>query len=594
MRMRGLRLTHFLEKQMTSMNTISGEGRSKARSKRAQARIGLKNGLKSGLNLGLKSAAALSVVLLAACTIRPEPITQAEHIKRAQDDYKTLYSTYIPLTEPLTLSDAIARALKYNYDAQLARTEISLQERQLDLAITQMLPRLAANAGYTWRNNDNAAESVSEITREPDLDYSFSEEPSHATASLEMSWNMLDLGVSYYQAKQQGYRAFVAVERRRKVIDDLVKGVQEAYWKAVAADRLLPRMAPLLADSQRILAGARQASREKLVSPLQGLDFQQNMLSVIGQLEHMQTDLNTAKVQLAALINVPSDAPITFAPMDLSVNAKIEQVDPRKLEALGLAMRPELREEAYNEKIDQQDVYKEIIKMLPGVGILGSLNYDSNKYLYNPGWGQLGVQATFNLMNLVEGPKAIAAAKSSVAVAHARRLALSVAVLTQVNLSYQEYLSAMADLSIARQIDEVEQQIRVASANAARAREESDADRVRRDLSSMVSEFAYDRSVAQVHTALTSLYTSVGVDLVPPNADTADLGALSQRVKGAIAGWEAGQLPDTTLALLPPATPVAAQAQPVAAQATPVVSQAAPAAAAVATLRPVVAHLAAQ
>lgn len=526
---------------------------------------------RSALSVRLTGLTLLSAAVLSACAIKPEPITQAEHFQRAQDDYKTLYSTYVPFTRPLTLSDAISRALKYNYNARLAKTQETLQDRQLDLAIAQMLPRLAANAGYTWRNNDNAAESVSELTRQQSLEYSFSEQPSHATASLELSWNLLDLGVSYFQAKQQGYRTYAAVERRRKVIDDIVKSTQEAYWKAVAADRLLPRLKPLLAEADKMLENSREASRQKLVPQLQGLDYQQNMLSVVGQLRRMQTDLNTARVQLASLIDVPTDVPIDFAPMDLDYATAAAKVDPRKLEALGLAMRPELREEAYQEKIDQQDVYKEIVKMMPGVGVLGSLNYDSNRYLYNPNWAQLGVNATFNLVNLIEGPKAISAAKASVEVSRQRRLALSVAVLTQVNLSYQEYLAAVEDLDIAKQINDVEQQIRVASANEAKAQEESEADRVRRDLASMVAEFSYDRTIAQVHTALTNLYTSVGVDLVPPNADTDDLNKLSERVKEAIAGWEAGQLPNVAVAL-PAASTFAAPAgiaAPAAAEAKP-------------------------
>ncbi|PTB21004.1 TolC family protein [Trinickia symbiotica] len=538
----------------------NGESRGNSRARAASlARV-------TGLTL-------LSAAVLSACAIKPEPISQDEHFKRAQDDYKTLYATYVPLTRPLTLPDAIARALKYNYNAQLAKTEATLQDKQLDLAIAQMLPRVAANAGYTWRSNDNAAESVSELTKQRSLEYSFSEPPSHATASLELSWNLLDLGVSYFQAKQQGYRTYAAVERRRKVIDDLVKSTQEAYWKAVAADRLLPRLRPLLAEADKQLQNAREASREKLVPQLQGLDYQQNMLSVVGQLRRMETDLNTARVQLASLINVPTDVPIQFAPMELDVETSATQIDPRKLEALGLAMRPELREEAYQEKIDQQDVYKEIVKMMPGVGVLGSLNYDSNQYLFNPRWAQLGVNATFNLVNLIEGPKAISAAKASVEVSRERRLALSVAVLTQVNLSYQEYLAATQDLDIAKQINDVEQQIRVASANESRAQEESDADRIRRDLASMVAEFTYDREIAQVHTALTNLYTSVGVDLVPPNADTDDLAALSERVKTAISGWEAGRLPD--VAMLKPAAAPAAAAAAAGATATPAASAAA-------------------
>jgi outer membrane protein TolC len=504
----------------------------------------------------------LSAALLGACAVKPEPITQAEHFERAQQDYKTLYANYVPLTAPLTLADAIARSLKYNYDAELSKTEITLQEKQLDLAMAQMLPRVAANAGYTWRDNDNAAESVSEVTRQRSLESSFSEEPSHATAGLELSWNMLDLGVSYFQAKQQGYRTFVAVERRRKVIDGIVKGVQEAYWKAVAADRLLPRLNPLLADAQRILNQSREASAKRLEPPLVALDFQQNMLQVIGQLQHMQTDLNSARIQLASLIAVPIDTPYTLAGMDVALQPPSGPVDPRKLEALGLALRPELREEAYQEKIDQQDVYKEMIKMMPGVGILGSINYDTNKYLFNPSWGQLGAQVTFNLVNLIEGPKAIEAAEVSVEVSRTRRLALSVAVLTQVNLSYQEYLAASQDLGISKQIDDVQQQIHVASSNASTAKTQSDADRVRRELATMVAELGYDRSIAQVHSALVNLYTAVGVDLVPPSVETDDLPALSQHVGRAIAGWEAGQLPDADLSVPPPPPTATSDATP--------------------------------
>jgi outer membrane protein TolC len=383
---------------------------------------------------------------------------------------------------------------------------------------------------------------------------------------------MLDLGVSYFQAKQQGYRTFVAVERRRKVIDGIVKGVQEAYWKAVAADRLLPRLDPLLADARRILDASREASAKKLEPPLQALDFQQNMLQVIGQLEHMRTDLNSARIQLASLIAVPIDAPYTLVGMDVALQPPSGPVDPRKLEALGLALRPELREEAYQEKIDQQDVYKEMIKMMPGIGLLGSINYDTNKYLFNPSWGQLGAQVTFNLVNLIEGPKAIAAARTSVEVSRTRRLALSVAVLTQINLSYQEYLSASADLGISKQIDDVEQQIRVASNNAATAQAQSDADHVRRELATMVAELGYDRAIAQVHTALVNLYTAVGVDLVPPSVETDDLAALSRHVGTAIAGWEAGKLPDADAETPPaPATPPVATSD-----ATPAQPDAAP------------------
>ncbi|WP_368854889.1 TolC family protein, partial [Serratia marcescens] len=66
-------------------------------------------------------------------------------------------------------------------------------------------------------------------------------------------------------------------------------------------------------------------------------------------------------------------------------------------------LRPELRIEAYQQKIDRQDIYKEILKMLPGVGFLGGLNYNSNNLLYTNTWGAIGVRATINLFNMIQG-----------------------------------------------------------------------------------------------------------------------------------------------------------------------------------------------
>src|SRR5579859_2150804 len=161
------------------------------------------------------SLVVLGPLLLAACGVNPVPMTAAENATRAQQDYETLAKNYVPITGPLTEAAAVARALKYNYDAALSRMEQTLQEREIDLALSQMLPRLAADAGYDDRSNDNAATSISELTHTQSLEPSYSSQRRHFTADLAFSWNMIDVGVSYFQARQQSYRALVAVERRR-------------------------------------------------------------------------------------------------------------------------------------------------------------------------------------------------------------------------------------------------------------------------------------------------------------------------------------------------------------------------------------------
>jgi outer membrane protein TolC len=493
-------------------------------------------------------------VLLAACgSLRPEPITPEEHVGRAQADFARMYANNEPITGEVSLQEAIARALKYNYDAELARQQATLNDRQVDLAMSAMLPRLALNAGYNARSNDPAAKSVSIPGRRVSQDWTYSEEQTHVTAGPEFTWSVIDVGIGYLQAKQQGYQALAAVERRRRVVADVVKRVQDSYWKAQAAARVLPRLEPLIARAEQVLEASRNSARRNLAPEMQTLEFQRSMLGVMGQLRRISTDLNASRIQLATLISVPTTTRLVLADRAWALKPDAGRADMAKLEEMGLALRPELREEAYQEQIDRQDVYKEIIRMLPGVGILANFNYDSNKYLYNSTWAGVGVQASFNIFNIIRGPKAIAAAEQSVEVSRARRLAVSVGVISQINLAYQDYRNALEDMRTAREINDVEQRIRRASANAVEARELSEAERLRRELASVVAELNYYRAVAQVRLALVNLYTSCGVDLVPPTADITDLKTLTRDVEAAIAPWVEGQPPNVTLP--PPAQP---------------------------------------
>lgn len=490
---------------------------------------------------------------LAACgSLRPDPILPEEHVARAQDDFKRMYANNEPITGEVTLSDAIARALKYNYDAELSRQQATLNERQVDLAMGAMLPRLALNAGYNVRSNDPAARSVTIPGHRVSQDWTYSEERAHFTAGPEFTWSVIDVGIGYLQAKQQGYQALAAVERRRRVIADVVKRVQDSYWKAQAAARVLPRLEPLIARAEQVLEASRTSARRNLAPEMQTLEFQRSMLNVMGQLRRIGTDLNASRIQLATLISVPTNTKLTLADRAWALKPDTGRVDTARLEEIGLALRPELREEAYQEQIDRQDIYKEIIRMMPGVGILANFNYDTNKYLYNNTWAGVGVQASFNIFNLIRGPRAIAAAEQSVEVSRARRLAVSVGVVSQINLAYQDYRNSLEDMRTAREINDVEQRIRRASANAVEARELSDAERLRRELASVVAELNYYRAVAQVRLALVNLYTSTGVGLVPPTVDITDLKTLSRDVEAAIAPWVEGKPPTATL---PPAKP---------------------------------------
>ncbi|MCA0249462.1 MAG: TolC family protein [Proteobacteria bacterium] len=494
---------------------------------------------------------SLTALLVAGCgSLRPDAMTMEENVQRAQADRKKIDQAYVPVSGPLSLSEAIARSLKYNYDGQLAKTEINMQEKQLDLALAQMLPRLAAGAGYDGRTTYNAAQSIDVFTQQQSLTYSYSQQPQFSTADLTLTWNALDLGLSFFQARQQGYRVLIAIERRRKVIDNIVRSTATAYWRAKTASELLPRIDPMLKTARQILEASRAASAQNLQSPLALLDFQQNMVIVLSELERIRNELSAARIELATLINIPSSTNVVFS------GGLADNIEPQfglnnhRLEDIGLTLRPELRIEAYQKKIDQQDIYKEILKMLPGIGMIGGFNFNSNNLLYTNTWGEIGIRATFNLMSMIQGPRAIAVAKQAVDLSEERRIALSVAILSQINLAINEYANSLDTYKTAKDVDRVGVQIGRVADSVSEAGAQSEADRIRRQLTVLTTRIARDRAQVRVLSSLASVYSATGMDLVPAGAELQDLPTLTSQVEQAIIRWQAGQLPE-----LPAAAP---------------------------------------
>lgn len=508
----------------------------------------------------LRSLCSIGVLLLVTgCAVAPEPISMLDHIRRAKNDTSQLYIDQEPLTGPLTAHGAVARALKYNLENKFAMSEVALQAANFDLALVNALPRLAANAGYTTRDSENASSSLSLITGRQSLEPSTSQDMRRTSGDLSFSWNILDLGVSYFQARQQADRALIAVERRRRVINNIVKEVRSAFWRASTAQRLLPKITPLLKRAEIALKANEAIEAEVLEPVLATLEYRRNLLQVIGQLRRLESDLSMAKSQLASLIGLPPSSTFTVVESkDDSQFPRTINADVASLELMGLTMRPELREEAYLERIDRNNLRKEVLRLMPGVSLLSSLNFDSNSFLTNHFWAEAGIRATFNLVSLIQLPNVLEAAEAQIEVAQARRLALNVAVLTQINVSYQQFMRAVEGFGNAREIAAVEARIERAAQAGGLADAEPEFEQIRRGLAAMAAELDRDRTYTELQSALANLYTSIGLEPMPPSFDTESLASLTEAVRLSLQDLERGRIKT-----LPSVEQAAQPAQPV-------------------------------
>jgi multidrug efflux system outer membrane protein len=485
----------------------------------------------------------IATATLNSCAIVPEPVNPQARLSSMISDRAEMYRQQEPINQPLTFYDALARALKYNFDHRLTMMEVVLQDSQLEVATLNMLPRLAVNAGYQGRQNELASSSQSVLTRRQSLEASTSQDTSRGVADLSFTWNLLDFGVSYFQAKQQADRILIAQERRRKVINNLIKEVLSAYWSANIADRLLPKLAPVLADAEKALELSKTIGEDRLQPVVGTLEYQRSLLRTIAQLKKLKADLSIAKPKLAGLINAPMSTDFALAKPEQTPEPPKLKATPAELENLGLFYRPELREEIYQERISRNEVWKEMLKVLPGLTIPLSANWDSNSFLVHSTWIEAGARTTFNLVNLLSAPKVWKTAETQVEVARTRRKALSVAALVQINIGYQQYLKALDGYQSATELSKIDESLFKAVTDNTEVDAGSELDLIHAATAALASQLEKEQSMSEVYAALGNIYSSIGLDPATGQIDNVTVRALSVQLEKNLSRWYAGELP---------------------------------------------------
>jgi outer membrane protein, multidrug efflux system len=475
-------------------------------------------------------------LLAGGCAIEPRPIPPEQAGQQVRGDLAALFSAQEPIRGPLSLHDAMARAIKYNLDQRVKLMEDALARGKLVSSRYDLLPPLTAAAGYHDRSNESGASSESLLSGQQSLEPSTSQEPQRNTGSAALVWNLLDFGVSYVQAQQQADEVLINQERRRKVIQNIIQDVRYAWWRAVSAETLLPRMEQVQQRLSEALRRVEALERSGIQSPLEYLNYRKQILETDREMWQLRERLDSARAELAALVNVRPGEDFTLALPDAYDIPRLG-VELERLEAEALANRPELREEHYQVRISREEVRKAMLRMLPGLELTLAGSYDSNKYLYNNRWAELGLQLSWNLFNILSAPARIDAAEAQVAVDEARLQALGMAVLTQVHLARLRYEVAYRDFEITSQLADVEGKITDFMRNSQAAQLENELQVIRAEADGLLARMNRDLSYAEVQNAYGRLQNSVGLDPLPESLGDDGLEALSQALRERLENW---------------------------------------------------------
>ena len=406
-----------------------------------------------------------------------------------------------------------------------------MQENIADVQSMSLLPKLTASAGYRDRSNELASSSESLATGKESLVPSKSSERDGRTADLELSWNVLDFGLSYFEAQASTNKSYASEERRRRVVADIARQTRAAWLSAVSAERLRDEVADALDDASKALAQSKEAGGRGLVKPLDALRYQRDLLNMVRQLETLEDELVKSKAKLATLMNLQPGTPFQLAVP--STDAEAVPAVPYKLsdlEVLAMVRRPEIREESYLARNAVLETRMSLLKLFPNVQLFAGLNYDSNKYLANNDWADVGTQVSWNLMSLFTAPKILKGGELREELAPLRRQAIRMTVLSQVHVAWHQRFAAEKAFRRADELSRVQNSIDKQVENAVKSRSETKLEAVRTKVETLLAKRTRDLSYAEMLNAQDAIYQAAGFDTVPAEVADQSISGLAEAI----------------------------------------------------------------
>ncbi|MDB9957354.1 TolC family protein [Candidatus Pelagibacter sp.] len=472
----------------------------------------------------------LALFLITACVRSPQPISLFETEEKALKDISNIEEIKKDNKAweenlEIDLYTAIALAIKNNKELRVKLLENALANRQIDKIKFEMLPSLAANAGYSgsdkYRTTTSANVSNADTAGVMGTTYTTSSEKSIANQDIGFTWNALDFGLSYIKAGQSNNRYLISDEAEKKATHNIVREVIRTYWNSLSAEKLIKKYDPLLIKVDSALNDSQKIEELLLTKPMDALLYQKELLDIQRALQTQKQIFIDAKIQLGTLMGLLPNQ--KFKIVDTNEPLTILDMSLKGMEEHALIHRPELIENHYEERISVQQAKAGIVSLLPGLNFNAAWTSSSNDYLMNKTNFEYGSTLGANLLNVFSYPKIKEINETNLRIIKEQRLALSMAVLSQVHLSNINYQMALEEYATADRYYDVSQKITAQVKNAQKIAKFGNLELIREEASLLVAELRYDIAYTKLQHAIGQIYTSVGLDVTEDNVKGYDI-----------------------------------------------------------------------
>ena len=487
--------------------------------------------------------AAASVMV--GCTYLPKPLNVGQQQKLLHEDRLKAQGNVEPAGQLLTLNEAVARGLKYNLDHRSKLLEQAIALGVYDVSKYDMLPKVVAQAGYSYRNNYFITDSKDPRTGESRAGTFASSDKDYGHAGLTLNWSLLDFGVGYLNARQNADRIVVASERRRRTMHILVQDVQSAYLRAAAAQALKKDIEATMLQASAAISDAQKVEVSGLRPPLDSLKYQKTLLDNVKILTTIEQELATSRLELNQLINLPVNAkPLLEDPEMLAVPNAFVGTAADEFEVRAMLTNTDLKQSIYEARIAVEEARKSLLKMFPDLTFSLGAQYSANSYYVNKNWIESSAGISYNLWNLLSMPAVKRLADQNKEYAAQRRIMMQMAIVTQVHLSKIQLANSQAQYLQSAQIDDVDERIAKITTDKYREGVASQAEKVSADVSGIVSRLRKYQALSQFFAARGKLQATTGLEPHFSSLDEIPLEQLTNLVADSFNNWNAGKLPE--------------------------------------------------
>lgn len=468
----------------------------------------------------LRSAHLVALVgaisVLAGCTVTVPVIDKDKALQIGRERMGRVQSGQQPVSAPLDIDDAVARALMYNLDYRAAFMSEAMAREDLSRSHYAMWPQLAAGAGYSGRSTYAMSVSRDPNTGQQTLQPSTSSDKNVTTAHLQMTWNALDFGLAYLRTKQKGNAVLMAEEQRRKAFQTIVQEVSLAWWRALAAQRMEPRLHELRGRVESALERSRQMEAMRLQGQFISLDYRRDLLISLRRIAALEEEVLNARNDLIRLVALPRGQQLLLQDTELAPDPDwLPALTHEQMQLIALSNRPELRELNYRQRVAELEGKVAVASLLPSLSLAGGSRHDSNSYLTYNEWFDVNAQFSFNLLSLAALPSTLRYKKAMESAESLRADAMTMTVLSQLDVALRSIQSDRSGWCISRELERValerERQYKARSSSQSG----DELSQIRAEVEAVLAGLESAFSRADLEASQAMLLTSLGVDPYP-------------------------------------------------------------------------------